>query len=56
LKLLDNGHLAIGAVEVVRIVKDQTTSGNPDFCQCKPGNGTLEVNLTPKWAIRWKYA
>lgn len=48
LKLLDNGHLAIGAVEVVRIVKDQTTSGTLAFANVNQATGTLEVNLTPE--------
>jgi formylglycine-generating enzyme required for sulfatase activity len=48
LKLLDNGHLAIGAVEVVRIVKDQTTSGTLTFANVNQATGTLEVNLTPE--------
>jgi hypothetical protein len=50
LKLLDNGHLAIGAVEVVRIVKDQTTSGTLAFANVNQATGTLEVNLTPEMA------
>jgi hypothetical protein len=50
LKLLDNGHLAIGAVEVVRIVKDQTTSGTLAFTIVNQATGTLEVNLTPEMA------
>ena len=48
LKLLDNGHLAIGAVEVVRIVKDQTTSGTLAFTNINQATGTLLVNLTPE--------
>lgn len=48
LKLLDNGHLAIGAVEVVRIVKDQTTSGTLTFANVNQATGTLEINLTPE--------
>jgi len=50
LKLLDNGHLAMGAVEVVRIVKDQTTSGALAFTNVNQATGTLEVNLTPEMA------
>jgi|GEM_PF-1761596 len=48
LKLLDNGHLAIGAVEVVRIVKDQTSSGTLAFTNVNQSTGTLEVNVTPE--------
>jgi hypothetical protein len=50
LKLLDNGHLAIGAVEVVRIVKDQTTSGSLAFADVNQATGSLEVNLNPEMA------
>ena len=46
-KLLDNGQLVMGAVDVVRIVKDQTTSGAIDFTQVNTGTGSIIVNITP---------
>lgn len=48
LKLLDNGHLAIGAVEVVRIVKGQTTSGSFTFTNVNQASGGLEIHITPE--------
>jgi len=47
LKLLDNGVLVMGAVEVVRIVTGQATSGTFDFTQVNKGTGTLIVTITP---------
>ena len=49
-KLLDNGVLVMGAVEVVRIVKDQTTSGTFAFANVNKPGGTLQVNITPQMA------
>ncbi|MBN1363481.1 MAG: hypothetical protein JW976_01615, partial [Syntrophaceae bacterium] len=40
----------IGAVEVVRIVKDQTTSGTLAFTNINQTLGTLAVNLIPEMA------
>jgi len=48
LKLLDNGHLAIGAVEVVRIVADQSTSGILEFENVNQATGNIEVGITPE--------
>ncbi len=48
LRLLDNGHLAIGAVEVVRIVAAQTTSGTLAFSNVNQATGELEINMTPE--------
>ena len=47
LKLLDNGLLVMGAVEVVRIVKDQTTTGSFDFTQVNKPGGAIAVSITP---------
>ncbi len=47
LKLLDNDFLAMGAVEVVRIVADQTTSGTIVFENVNSGRGSIEVGITP---------
>ena len=47
LKLLDNGVLVMGAVEVVRIVTGQTTSGLFDFTQLNKGTGSINVSITP---------
>lgn len=47
LQLLDNGQLLMGAVEVVRIVKDQTTSGTFAFSNINTGKGGIKVNITP---------
>ena len=47
LKLLDNGVLVMGAVEVVRIVTGQTTYGLFDFTQVNKGTGGIVVSITP---------
>lgn len=47
LKLLDNGVLVMGAVEVVRIVAGQTTSGSFDFTQVNLGTGDIAVTISP---------
>ncbi|MCX7030188.1 MAG: hypothetical protein NTU62_08720 [Spirochaetes bacterium] len=47
LKLLDNGVLVMGAVEVVRIVTGQTTSGSFDFTLVNKGTGDITVTITP---------
>jgi hypothetical protein len=46
LKLLDNGVLVMGAVEIVRIVTGQTTSGAFDFTQVNKGTGSISVTIT----------
>jgi len=50
LKLLDNGLLTMGAVEVVRIVKDQTTSGTFEFYDINEPGGNIQINITPEMA------
>ncbi len=47
-KLLDNGQLVMGAVDVVRIVKDQTTSGAFTFTDINMGTGSISVSVTPR--------
>jgi hypothetical protein len=47
IRLLDNGVLVMGAVEVVRIVKDQTTAGAFDFTQVNKPGGAIAVSITP---------
>jgi hypothetical protein len=46
-ELRDGGVLAMGAVEIARIVKDQTTSGVFDFSQLNPVGGIITVNIVP---------
>lgn len=46
-KLLDNGYLVMGAVEVVRIVQGQTTSGIFDFTQVNKAVGSIALGITP---------
>jgi hypothetical protein len=50
LKLMDNGSLTMGAVEVVRIIKDQQTVGSYVFSRINQATGTLQVNVTPAMA------
>jgi len=45
--LLDNGVLVMGAVEVVRIVEGQTTSGSFDFVDVNRGTGSVVVTISP---------
>jgi hypothetical protein len=47
-KLLDNGQLVMGGVDVVRIVKDQTTSGAFTFTDINTGTGSISVSVTPR--------
>jgi hypothetical protein len=47
LRLLDNGILCMGAVEVVRIVADQTTSGLFEFTEVNTPGAGIAVNITP---------
>lgn len=47
LQLLDNGVLLMGAVEVVRIVSAQTTSGTFDFTAANYATGGVQVGITP---------
>ena len=48
LQLQDNGVLVMGAVEVVRIVKGQVTSGSFDFQQAAGAGGPVTVSVTPE--------
>ena len=48
LKLLDNGVVVMGAVEVVRIVKGATTSGSFDFSQVNRPGGAIAVAISPQ--------
>jgi hypothetical protein len=47
LQLLDNGVNVYGAVDVVRIVKGQTTSGTYDFSASNQVGGSIAVAITP---------
>ena len=47
IKLLDLGSWVYDVVEVVRIVKDQVTSGVFTLTEINP-NGTIEINITPE--------
>ena len=47
LQLLDSGTVVMGAVETVRIVKDQVTSGTFDFQKVNSVGGQITVNITP---------
>ena len=49
-QLLDNGALTMGAVEVVRIVKDETTYGSFLFDEINKPGGSIQVNITPEMA------
>jgi hypothetical protein len=49
-ELRDSGILVMGAMEVARIVKDQTTSGTFDFTQINVATGNITVNITPALA------
>ena len=48
IKLQDNLALTMGAVEVVRIVKEETTSGAFDFYEINKPGGTIQVNIEPE--------
>lgn len=48
LQLLDADTLVMGAVETVRIVKGQVTSGTFDFQQVNEIGGQITVNITPE--------
>ena len=50
LQVLDNGVSVMGAVEVVRIVKDQTTSGAFTFDNVNAPGGSIQVNIDPQMA------
>jgi len=46
LKLMDNGALTFGAVEIVRIIKNQMTSGNFVFDNINMAEGIIDFNIT----------
>jgi len=46
LKLRDNGYTAMGAVELVRVVKDQISSGNFTFTDINEATGKIDANIT----------
>jgi len=50
LKLKDGSNLASGTVEVVRIVKGQSTSGTFLFDKVNKSPGTITTNITPSMA------
>lgn len=50
LQLKDNGALTMGAVEVVRIVEGQTTTGAYHFINLNQATGGIQVNLSPEMA------
>ena len=45
-KLFDNGQLVMGAVDIVRIVAGQITSGTIDFTKVNRGTGTISVSIS----------
>lgn len=47
IKLMDNNQLAMGAVEIIRIVNNAETAGSYNF---EGGNGKLDINVTPDMA------
>jgi hypothetical protein len=49
-KLLDNGLVTMGAVEVVRIVKGGVSSAIIDFPEINKPGGDITVNITPEMA------
>jgi hypothetical protein len=46
-QLLDGGVLAMGSVEVVRIVDKNTTKGTYEFQEINEAKGNIAVNITP---------
>lgn len=47
-KLMDNGYMTIGAVEVVRIVADETTDGSIVFDNVNQATGDINIGITPE--------
>ena len=47
IKLLDNGVLVMGAVDVAQIVAGQTTSGTYQFTAVNGAKGSITVDITP---------
>ena len=50
LNLLDNGNSVMGAIEVVRIVAGQTTSGNFAFANTNQPGGSIQVTVSQNMA------
>jgi hypothetical protein len=50
LQILDNGTAVAGAVEIVRIVAEQTTSGSYSFTNVNQPGGSLQVSIAPALA------
>jgi hypothetical protein len=50
LKVLDGGVLVAGAIEIVRIVKDQTTAGTFTFAQVNSAPANMQVSVVPELA------
>jgi hypothetical protein len=48
LQLMDGSAMVMGAVDVVRIVKGQTTSGTITFSAVNTAKGSVTVNITPQ--------
>lgn len=48
IKLFDNGVAVMGAVEIVRIVADQTTSGLFEFYDINHPSGDIAINIVPE--------
>ncbi len=47
-KLLDNGIVVMGALDIVRVVKDQTTSGTFEFYAINQPGGIIDIHITPE--------
>src|SRR5690606_17617108 len=50
LRLKDGTTPVMGAVEVARILKDQTTAGEFDFLEVTQPGGGIQVSITPRLA------
>ena len=50
LQVLDGGVLVAGAIEIVRIVKDESTGGTFTFTQVNPAPANMQVSITPEMA------
>ncbi len=50
-KLLDAGQVVMGAVDIVRIVKGQTTVGTIDFPDVNTGTGSISVSITAQMGV-----
>ncbi len=50
LQVLDGGVLVAGAIEIARIVKDETTAGTFTFTQVNPAPANMQVSVVPEMA------